>query len=98
MIRVVLPSHLKVLARVEGDVCLNLAGAVTLRRLLDALEACHPVLRGSIREHATGHRRKLIRFFACGEDWSHEDPDRPLPPAVQEGREPVLIVGAIAGG
>jgi molybdopterin converting factor small subunit len=98
MIRVVLPAHLRSLARVGGEVTLEIEGAVTQRTVLDALEASYPVLRGTIREHATGKRRPFLRFFACQEDISHEPPDAPLPEAVAAGAEPLYIVGAIAGG
>jgi hypothetical protein len=98
MIRVVLPAHLRVLARIDGEVRLDVAGPVTQRSVLDALEARHPVLRGTIRGHDSGPRRAFIRFFACEQDLSHEPPDNPLPPAVATGTEPYLIVGAMAGG
>jgi molybdopterin synthase sulfur carrier subunit len=98
MIRVVLPGHLRTLARVDGKVMLQVEGPVTQRSVLDALEAKYPMLRGTIRDHVTQQRRPFIRFFACGEDWSHESPDAPLPDAVATGAEPFLIVGAIAGG
>ena len=98
MIRVVLPAHLRTLARVDGEVELEVHGPVTQRSVLDALEAGYPVLRGTIRDHMTHGRRPLVRFFACSEDWSHEPPDRPLPEAVATGQEPLLILGAIAGG
>ena len=102
MIRVVLPPHLRTLAGIDGDVELavesQLEGPVTLRSVLDALEAGHPVLRGTIRDHATGQRRAFLRFFACGEDLSHEPPDTPLPDAVARGEEPLFVIGAIAGG
>ncbi|MGH9407082.1 MAG: MoaD/ThiS family protein [Terriglobia bacterium] len=98
MIRVVLPPHLRTLARVDGEVTLEVEGAVTQRSVLDALEARYPVLRGTIREHATQNRRAFLRFFACEEDLSHESPDAPLPDAVAQGKEPFLIIGAIAGG
>lgn len=98
MIRVVLPAHLCTLARVEGRVQLDLEGAVTQRSVLDALEANYPMLRGTIRDHVSQQRRPFIRFFACGQDLSHESPDAPLPEAVATGAEPFLIVGAIAGG
>ena len=98
MIRVVLPPHLRTLARVSGKVELELEGPVTQRAILDALEAKYPMLRGTIRDHATQKRRSFIRFFACGEDWSHEPPDTPLPEAVANGTEPFLVVGALAGG
>lgn len=98
MIRVALPSHLRALARVEGDVLLEVPGEVTQRRVLEALEARHPVLRGAIRDHGTLKRRAFVRFFACEQDLSHESPDAPLPAAVAAGEEPFIIVGAIAGG
>jgi sulfur-carrier protein len=98
MIRVVLPAHLRTLARVEGEVELALDGAATVGSVLDALEARHPVLRGAIRDHGTGKRRPFVRYFACAQDLSHEPPDTPLPDAVVQGVEPFLVVGAIAGG
>jgi hypothetical protein len=98
MIRVVLPPHLRTLARVDGKVVLEIEGPITQRSVLDALEAKYPMLRGTIRDHVTQQRRSFIRFFACGEDWSHELPDAPLPDAVATGAEPFLIVGALAGG
>jgi molybdopterin converting factor small subunit len=98
MIRVVLPSHLRALAHVPGDVELEVAGPVTQRAVLDALEARYPMLRGTIRDHVTQERRAFLRFFACAEDLSHESPDAPLPDAVASGAEPLLIIGAIAGG
>ena len=98
MIRVVLPFHLRNLARVEGDVQLDVESPVTLRSVLDALEARYPVLRGTIRDHGTLKRRPFIRFFACKEDLSHEPPETKLPDAVLSGEEPFLIVGAMAGG
>jgi len=98
MIRVVLPPHLRTLARVDGEVTLEIEGQVTQRSLLDALEACYPVLRGAIRDHVTQQRRPFVRFFACEQDLSHELPDAPLPDAVSTGAEPFLVVGAIAGG
>jgi hypothetical protein len=98
MIRVVLPFHLRTLARVDGDVLLAVAGPVTQRTVLDALEDKYPMLKGTIRDHATLKRRPLLRFFACEEDLSHESPDAPLPAAVADGKEPFLVVGAIAGG
>jgi molybdopterin converting factor small subunit len=98
MIRVVLPAHLRILARVAGEVQLDVAGTVTQRAILDALEASYPTLRGTIRDHVTEQRRPFVRFFACEEDLSHEPPDAPLPAAVASGAEPFLIVGAIAGG
>lgn len=98
MIRVELPQHLRTLARVNGEVSLPLDGPVTQRAVLDALEARYPVLRGTIRDHVTQKRRPFLRFFACEQDLSHEPPDAPLPDAVAAGREPYLIVGAMAGG
>ena len=98
MIRVVLPYHLRNLARVEGEVNLEVANPVTVRSILDALEARHPTLRGTIRDHGTLKRRPFLRFFACKEDLSLDPPDTPLPEAVVSGMEPFLIVGAMAGG
>ncbi|SLM48777.1 conserved protein of unknown function [Nitrospira japonica] len=98
MIRVVLPAHLRNLARVEGEVTLAIEGPVTQRAVLDALEARYPMLCGTIREHGTHTRRAFVRFFACEQDWSHESPDTALPQAVATGAEPFLIVGAMAGG
>jgi molybdopterin synthase sulfur carrier subunit len=98
MIRVVLPPHLRTLAHVDGEVELELNGTVTQRSLLDAVEAKYPMLRGAIRDHMTQIRRPMVRFFACGEDLSHESPDAPLPDAIASGAEPFLIIGAIAGG
>jgi sulfur-carrier protein len=98
MIRVELPQHLRTLAQVGVEVKLEIAGEVTQRSVLDALEARYPMLRGTIRDHVTQQRRPFLRFFACEEDLSHESPDAPLPEAVLAGREPFLIIGAIAGG
>jgi sulfur-carrier protein len=98
MIRVILPSHLRALAHVRGEVELLVAGEVTQRSVLDALEVRFPMLRGTIRDHVTQERRPFLRFFACEEDLSHELPDAPLPEAVVSGAEPLLIIGAIAGG
>jgi molybdopterin synthase sulfur carrier subunit len=98
MIRVVLPAHLKNLARTSGEVSLDLAPPVTQRRVLDALEAKFPTLRGTIRDQGTGHRRAFIRFYACEEDLSNASPDAPLPARVISGEEPLLVVGAMAGG
>lgn len=98
MIRVSLPTHLRALAKVDDEVALDVQGAVTQASVLDALEARYPVLRGTIREHGTLKRRAFIRFFACEEDLSHESPDTPLPEAVVNGKEPFLVIGAIAGG
>jgi hypothetical protein len=98
MIRVVLPAHLRSLARVDGEVKLQVTGQVTQRSVLDALEASFPMLCGTIRDHDSGRRRAFVRFFACEQDLSHEQPDAPLPVAVATGAEPYLIVGAMAGG
>ncbi|MBU6410474.1 MAG: MoaD/ThiS family protein [Verrucomicrobia bacterium] len=98
MIRVALPYHLRNLARVDGEVQLETAKPATLGTVLEALEERYPVLRGTIREHGTLKRRAFVRFFACREDWSHEAPDKPLPQAVADGEEPLMIIGAIAGG
>ena len=97
-VRVALPFHLRTLAQVAGEVQLDVEGQVTQRSVLDALEARYPTLRGTLRDHATQRRRKLVRFFACGEDLSNEPPDAPLPDAVATGTEPYLVVGAMAGG
>lgn len=98
MIHVILPHHLRVLANVGREVSVDVSGPVTQRTVLDALEAKYPVLRGTIREHGTLERRKLVRFFACEEDLSHGSPDAPLPEKVASGAEPFVIIGAIAGG
>ena len=98
MIRIVLPAHLRTLAAVGGEVEIEVQGEATLRSVLDALEARYPTLRGTIRDQVTGQRRPFVRFFACGEDLSHQSPDVPLPEAVASGTEPLLLVGAIAGG
>jgi sulfur-carrier protein len=98
MIRVVLPFHLRTLAKVDGEVALEVELPVTLRSVLDALEARYPVLRGTIRDHVTQQRRPFLRFFACEQDLSHESPDAPLPEPVAAGEEPFLIIGAMAGG
>src|SRR5437762_3244208 len=98
MIRVVLPYHLRTLAKVDDEVQLDVEGQITLRSVLDALEARYPMLRGTIRDQVSGQRRPFVRFFACEEDLSHEPPDAPLPEAVATGAEPLLVVGAIAGG
>jgi sulfur-carrier protein len=98
MIRVTLPAHLRKLARVDGEVKLEIGGEITQRSVLDALEARYPMLRGTIRDHVTQKRRAFVRFFACGEDLSHEPADIPLPDAVAKGAAPFMIVGAIAGG
>ena len=96
-VRVLLPAHLRTLARVEGEVTVD-AGDPTLRSVLDAVEASYPMLRGTIRDHTTKERRAFLRFFACEEDLSHESPDAALPEAVASGREPLLVIGAVAGG
>ncbi|HWZ24502.1 MAG TPA: MoaD/ThiS family protein [Verrucomicrobiae bacterium] len=98
MIRVVMPAHLRTLASFQGEVQLEVQGAVTVRTVLDALETRFPMLQGTIREHVTQERRPFLRFFACGEDVSHDSVDAPLPDAVVSGAEPLLIIGAIAGG
>jgi molybdopterin synthase sulfur carrier subunit len=98
MIRVVLPAHLRTLARVDGEVKVHVEGQVTQRSVLDALEADYPMLRGTMRDQVTHQRRAFLRFFACEQDLSHESPDAPLPAAVAAGAEPLLIVGAMAGG
>jgi molybdopterin synthase sulfur carrier subunit len=98
MIRVVLPQHLRTLAHVGTEVALEVQGAVTQRAVLDALEAGYPMLRGTIRDHTTRKRRAFVRFFACQQDLSHESPDTPLPDEVASGKEPFLVIGAIAGG
>ena len=98
MMRVILPPHLRTLAHIDGEVELELNGTPTQRSLLDVLEAKYPMLRGTIRDHVTQLRRPMVRFFACGEDLSHEPPDAPLPDAIAKGTEPFLIIGAIAGG
>ena len=98
MIRVELPYHLRTLAKVDGEVQLDVQGQVTLSSVIDALEARYPMLRGTIRDHDTGQRRPFLRFFACGEDLSHQPADAPLPEVVAAGAEPLLVVGAIAGG
>jgi len=98
MIRVYLPAHLRMLARVAGEVELQVEGPVTQCSVLDALEARYPMLRGTIRDHVTQQRRPFVRFFACEQDLSHEPPDAPLPDAIAKGAEPFMIVGAIAGG
>jgi hypothetical protein len=97
-VRVKLPEHLRRLARVDGEVGLIVAGPVTQRSVLEALEARYPALRGTVRDHGTGRRRAFVRFFACEQDLSHEPPDDPLPAAVARGEEPFLVVGAMAGG
>ena len=98
MIRVKLPHHLRTLSGVQGEIEIQVDGVVTQNTLLDALESAYPVLHGTIRDYQTGKRRSLVRFFADGEDWSHESPDAELPRAIIEGKEPFLIVGAMAGG
>lgn len=98
MIRVVLPAHLRTLARVKGEVTLEIEGPVTQRAILDSLESQYPMLRGTIREHVSQQRRAFIRFFACGQDLSHQSPDVPLPDAIAAGTEPFRIIGAMAGG
>jgi sulfur-carrier protein len=98
MIRVILPAHLRKLAQVDGEVQVEVAGVVTQRTVLDAVEARYPMLRGTIRDHTTQKRRAFVRFFACEQDLSHEAPDTPLPDAVASGKEPFLVIGAIAGG
>ena len=98
VIRVVLPAHLRTLAHVDGEVKVEIAGEVTPRSVVDALEARYPTLQGTIRDHVTQERRAFLRFFACEEDISHESPDAPLPDAVANGKEPFLIIGAVAGG
>ena len=98
MIRVILPAHLRTLARVDGEVKLDVKGCATQRSVLDALETSYPMLLGTIRDHVTQQRRPFLRFFACEEDLSHKPPDAPLPDAVVSGAEPLIILGAIAGG
>jgi hypothetical protein len=98
MIRVLLPAHLKALARVNGEVTIEVEGRVTQRSVLDALEARYPMLRGTIRDHVSHERRPFIRFFACEEDLSHASPDDPLPEPVARGTEPFMVIGALAGG
>ena len=98
MIRVVLPHHLRTLARVDGEVTVAVDGPVTQASILDALEARYPMLAGTVRDHATRRRRPLVRFFACNEDVSHDSPDAPLPEAIASGAAPFMIIGAIAGG
>ncbi len=98
MIRIELPTHLRMLAKVGSEVTIDVQGRVTQRSVLDALEASYPVLRGTIRDHVTQKRRPFVRFYACQEDLSHELPDAPLPDAVATGDEPFLVVGAMAGG
>src|SRR5438105_11095975 len=98
MIRVIIPFHLRTLAKIDGEVTVEVAGPVTQRSILDALEARYPMLRGTIRDHVTQQRRPFLRFFACEEDVSHDTPDAPLPEAIASGAEPFWVVGAIAGG
>jgi molybdopterin synthase sulfur carrier subunit len=98
VIRVILPAHLRILAKVNGEVQLEVNGPVTQRSILDAIEARYPALSGTLRDHTTGQRRAFVRFFACEQDLSHESPDAPLPEEVTNGKEPFLVVGAIAGG
>ena len=98
MIRVILPAHLRILAKIDGEAQLEVEGPATLRSVLDALEARYPALSGTLRDHVTQQRRPFLRFFACEEDLSHELPDAPLPDAVASGAEPLFIIGAIAGG
>jgi hypothetical protein len=98
VIRVVLPPHLRNLAQISGEIRLDVTGAVTQRRVLDAVEEKYPMLQGTMRDRSTGRRRAFVRFFACEEDLSHESPDAPLPDAVATGGEPFLVVGAMAGG
>ncbi|HEX8967429.1 MAG TPA: MoaD/ThiS family protein [Chloroflexota bacterium] len=98
MIRVVLPTHLRTLARVNGEVTLDVPGQITQRGVLDAIEARYPMLRGTMRDQVTQQRRAFVRFFACGQDLSHEPPDRALPEAIATGAEPFLVIGAMAGG
>lgn len=98
MIRVVLPAHLRTIAHVNGEVTLDVEGEITQRSVLDALEADYPMLRGTIRDQSTHKRRAFVRFFACEEDLSHDPPDAPLPPPVATGKEPFMVVGAMAGG
>jgi sulfur-carrier protein len=98
MIRVVLPPHLRTLAKVGSEVEIEVTGQVTQRSILDALEARYPMLQGTIRDHTTQERRAFLRFFVCAEDWSHESPDAPLPEDIATGKEPFFIIGAIAGG
>jgi hypothetical protein len=98
MMRVVLPQHLRTLAGVGAEISLEISAPITIRRVLDAIEASYPMLRGTIRDYSTGQRRAFLRFFACEEDWSHEPLDKELPAPVADGREPLLIIGAIAGG
>jgi molybdopterin synthase sulfur carrier subunit len=98
MIRVILPAHLRTLAKVDGEVKVDVAGQVTPGAVLDALEASYPMLRGTIRDHVTKQRRAFVRYFACEEDLSHDPPDAPLPAEVASGKEPFMVIGAMAGG
>ena len=98
MIRIILPPNLRTLAQLDGELRLQLNGTVTQRSLLDAIEAKYPMLRGTMRDHVTQSRRPMVRFFACGEDLSHQSPDAPLPEAITNGTEPFMVIGAIAGG
>ena len=98
MIRVVIPAHLRTLAKVSGEVSVEVAGRPTMGSVLDAIEKQYPVLEGAIRDHGTLRRRPFVRFFVCEEDWSHEPYDKPLPDAVASGKEPFIVIGAIAGG
>jgi molybdopterin synthase sulfur carrier subunit len=98
VIRVILPAHLRSVARISGDITLEIQGPVTQRSIIDALETAYPALRGTLRDYATQKRRPFVRFFACMEDLSHEPPDAPVPEAVVSGREPFVVVGAVAGG
>lgn len=97
-VRVELPAHLRALARVKGEVTVEVTGIVSILSVLDALEVQYPMLEGTIRDHGTRQRRPFLRFFACSEDWSHDPLDKPLPEAIATGKEPLLVVGAIAGG
>jgi sulfur-carrier protein len=98
MVRVELPAHLRALAHVKGEVTVEVSGTVSILSVLDALEAKYPMLEGTIRDHGTRQRRPFLRFFACAEDWSQDPPEKPLPEEVASGKEPLLVVGAIAGG
>jgi len=98
MVRVELPAHLRALAHVKGEATVEVAGTVSILSVLDALEAKYPMLEGTIRDHGTRLRRPFLRFFVCAEDWSHDPVDKPLPEAVAQGKEPLLVIGAIAGG
>jgi sulfur-carrier protein len=98
MIRVVLPEHLRTLAKIKGEVVLDVTGRATIASLVDALEAAYPMLRGTVRDHTTRERRAFIRFYVAGEDWSNQSKDTPLPDGIATGAEPLLVVGAMAGG